>query len=388
MRQKIKSLFGSDEIAGIDIGSHAVKIVFFQKEKDKLKLKTWGHIPLDIKPDIQPEEKKAIIASEIEKFFKKMGIKTRYVATSVSGNSVIVRYVKFPRLSKKELDLAINVEAEPFIPFDINDIYLSYYILNENIMEEGQPKMEVVLVAAKKDVVNEKIDILEQAGLSPVIVDVDSFSIENLYSRIPNKEDNKSVLFLNIGNKVSNLSILTAPQEKEEITNTSKKKNGNNFAGYTRVVRDIFISGASIDRIISKNMKIPAEQAKEFKKTIKLFVDDESKLEAIKNYDKQSIIASKSSMSVIKDLSGEVSRSIDFYLSQGIDHGISKIYLSGGVASLGNICAFLSGEFKVPVEIINPFSFLPEQPKNIPQDILPSLAVASGLALREMRDWK
>jgi len=388
MKQKFESFFGSDEIIGIDIGSYAVKIVFFNKDKDNLRLKAWGHIPLEIKSDIQPEEKKAIIASEIEKFFKKMGIKTKYVATSVSGNSVIVRYVKFPRLSKKELDLAINVEAEPFIPFDMNDIYLSYYILNHNIIEEGQPKMEVVLVAAKKDIVNEKIDILEKAGLSPVIVDMDSFSIENLYSMLQAKEENKTVLFLNIGNKVSNLSILTPIQEKEEISNTARRKNGNKFMGYTRVVRDIFISGASIDRAISKNMKIPIEQAKEFKKTVKLLIDDDSKLEAIKNYDKQSIIASKSIISVLKDLSGEVSRSIDFYLSQGIDHGISKIYLSGGIAALGNICSYLSTEFKVPVEIINPFSFLTDQPKNIPPDIMPSLAVASGLALRKMKDWK
>lgn len=388
MSIKFQSLFGGNEIVGVDIGSQNVKIVFFQRDKSEIKLKSWGIIPLSIKPETPPEEKKAIISSEIEKFFKKMGIQAKYVATSVSGNSVIVRYVKLPRLTKKELSLVINVEAEPFIPFDMNDVYLSYYILNENVMEEGQPKMEVVLVAAKKDVVNEKVDILNQAGLFPVIVDVDSFAIENLYAHLPNREENKSILFLNIGNKVSNLSIITPAQQEEIRKNGSKKKNGNGFKGYTRVVRDIFISGSSIDKSISKNLKISIEQAQELKKSITLLIDDEAKLNAIKNYDKQAILASKSVLSILKDLCNEVSRSIDFYLSQGINHGVSRIYISGGGAALNSIARFFSEEFKIPVEILNPFSFLNEQPKNIPQEILPSFCVAAGLALRKMKDWE
>ena len=91
---------------------------------------------------------------------------------------------------------------------------------------------------------------------------------------------------------------------------------------------------------------------------------------------------------MLRDLYTEVSRSIDFYLSQGVEHSISKIMLAGGVSNLGNVGKFLSSEFKVPVEIINPLAFLPEMPKNLPKDVLPSLAVAAGLALRKMKDWE
>jgi type IV pilus assembly protein PilM len=275
--------------------------------------------------------------------------------------------VKLPKLSRKELALTINVEAEPFIPFDINDVRLTYCILND-VTEEGEAKMETVLVAAKKESVQDKIDILEGAGLDPVIVDVDSFALETLYSRLVPAADNTSVLFLNIGQKVTNLSIVTQ--------------------GVTRVVRDIFVAGATFDKAISKALKSDIAAAVAAKKTHSLLVSDEDKEAAIESFDKEGIIVSKAATGVLRDLYTEVSRSIDFYLSQGVDHSIAKIMVSGGMANLGNIAKFLSAEFKVPVEIINPLAFLPEQPKNIPKDVLPSLAVAAGLALRRFKDWE
>jgi type IV pilus assembly protein PilM len=91
---------------------------------------------------------------------------------------------------------------------------------------------------------------------------------------------------------------------------------------------------------------------------------------------------------VLKDLYAEVSRSIDFYLSQGVEHSISRIYLSGGMANLANVAKFLGAEFKVPVEAVNPFAFLGEKARNVPADVLPALAVATGLALRKIKDWE
>lgn len=360
-------LFPPKEIIGIDIGNYAVKFVCFVEDKKTITLKDWGSLPLAIKADTQPDEKKAIISGEIKNYLKKKGIEARRAAASVSGNSVIVRYVKLPKLSHKELALTINVEAEPFIPFDINDVRLTYSILND-VTEEGEAKMETVLVAAKKESVQDKIDILEGAGLDPVIVDVDSFALEALYSRLVPAMDSSSVLFLNIGHKVTNLSIVTA--------------------GVTRVVRDIFVAGATFDKAIAKALKSDIAAASAAKKAHALLVSDEDKEAAIEGFDKEGIIVSKAASGVLKDLYTEVARSIDFYLSQGMDHSITKIMVSGGMANLGNISKFLAAEFKVPVEITNPLAFLAEQPKNIPKDVLPSLAVAAGLALRRFKDWE
>jgi type IV pilus assembly protein PilM len=341
--------------------------VYFAEEKKVLKLKDWGYIPLAIKADVPAEEKKSIISGEIKTYLKKKGIQVRYAATSISGNSVIVRYVKLPKLSKKELALTINVEAEPFIPFDIKDVNLTYYILND-ISEDGEPKIDTVLVAAKRDAVQDKIDILAGAGLEPLIIDVDSFALETLYEKLAPKGDNNSILLLNIGQKVTNLSIISQ--------------------GTTRVVRDIFIAGTTFDKAIAKTLKCDAAAADAAKKSRGVLVSDEDKEGAIENFDKEAIAVSKAASGVLKDLYTEVSRSIDFYLSQGVDHSISRIIVSGGMSNLGNMTRFLSAEFKVPVELANPLAFLPEIPKNMPKDVLPALAVAAGLALRKLKDWE
>lgn len=361
-----KMMFPPKDVIGIDIGNYAVKVVCLAEEKKVLKLKDWGYIPLAIKADTPPEEKKAIISQEIKSYLKKKNIQARYAATSISGNSVIVRYVKLPKLSKKELALTIGVEAEPFIPFDIKDVNLTYYILNDS-SEEGEPKMDTVLVAAKREAVQDKIDIIAGAGLEPLIIDVDSFALETLYERLAPKGENNSVLLLNIGQKVTNLSIVSQ--------------------GVTRVVRDIFIAGATFDKAIAKALKADAAAADAAKKGHGVLVSDEDKEAAIAAFDKSGIAVSKAASGVLKDLYTEVSRSIDFYLSQGVDHSISRIMVSGGMANLGNIAKFMSAEFKVPVEVANPLAFLPEAPKNMPKDVLPALAVATGLALRKLKDW-
>ncbi|OGS28582.1 MAG: hypothetical protein A2218_05060 [Elusimicrobia bacterium RIFOXYA2_FULL_53_38] len=363
-----KLLFPPREIIGIDIGNYAVKIVCFVEEKKQIRLKEWGYIPLSIKPDLPPEEKKAVIAQEIRNYIKKKGIQATYAAAAISGNAVIVRYVKLPKLSKKELALTLNVEAEPFIPFDIKDVNLTYYVLND-VMEEGQPKMETVLVAAKKDAIRDKIDILSDAGLDPLVIDVDSFALETLYGKLTPAADNNAVLILNIGHKVTNLSIISQ--------------------GMTRVVRDIFIAGSTFEKAVQKILKLetPGAGADAIKKSKGLLVSDEEKEAAITEFDKEGIAVSKAAAGVLKDLHTEVSRSIDFYLSQGMEHSISKIMLSGGIANLGNISKFITSEFKVPVEIADPFGFLPEH-GNVPKDVLPSLAVAAGLALRKLKDWE
>ena len=354
------------EVVGIDIGNYAVKVVCFVEEKKKIRLKDWGYIPLAIKADVPAEEKKAIIANEISSYLKKKSIQAKYAAASISGNAVIVRYVKLPRLSKKELALTITVEAEPFIPFDIKDVNLTYYILNET-SDDGEPKMDTVLVAAKRDAVQDKIDIISDAGLEPLIIDVDSFALETLYEKTAPKGETSSVLFLNIGQKVTNLSIVSQ--------------------GVTRVVRDIFIAGATFDKAIAKSLKVDAASAATAKKNRSILFSDEDKTAAIEAFDREGIAVSKASSGVLRDLYTEVSRSIDFYLSQGVEHSISRIILSGGMANLGNITKFLSAEFKVPVEVANPLGFLEEPPKNVPKDVLPALAVAAGLALRKLKDW-
>ncbi len=360
-------LFPKKAIIGVDVGSYALKFVTLEEEKKELKLKDWGYVPLDFPPDINSEEKPIFISEEIKRYLKKKGLPFKFAATSISGNSVIVRYVKFPKLSRKEMELTLGVEAEPFIPFDINDVNLTYFPLGD-VNEEGQAKMESVLIAAKKELIDDRLNILTDAGLEPIIIDVDAFVLENLYAWLYPDFGESTILVLNIGNKVSNLSIISQ--------------------GVTRVVRDIFIAGTSFDRAIAKVTGTEIKAAPELKKHYGLFLTTEEKEKAIMDYNKEALAISKACFGIMKNLCNEISRSIDYYLSQGGDQSISKIFLSGGMANFGNISQYLSGEFRVPVEIANPLSKFGQQAKNIPPDILPAMNIATGLALRKIKDWE
>ncbi|MBI4051318.1 MAG: type IV pilus assembly protein PilM, partial [Elusimicrobia bacterium] len=352
------------------IGSYSVKVVWLASGGAGYALKMWGHLLLDAKPEATPEDKKIQAISLLQKFLAEKGISLKQASTAVSGNAVIVRYVKLPKLSKQELALSLPTEAEPYIPFDIKEVSLGCHILGE-IMEEGQKKMETVLVAVKKDIIQNRIDVMEGAGLKPIVIDVDSFALESVHEKTHFREDQGAVLYLNMGHMVTNLSIVEA--------------------GVTRVVRDIFISGNTLTKMVQKALQYDHAKAEEVKKAYGILLTPEEKERALQEGNRDALGVSQAVSSVVHDLVVEVHRSVDFYLSQGPDRSISRIVLAGGSASLKNLSQYLGSELKVPVEIINPLSLVTENPESvesIPPDVVPALSVAVGLALRKVGDWE
>jgi len=368
LKAQAKSLLlGSKEILGVDVGSAAVKMAFLQQEGGVFHVRAFGHLPLDTAPEAAADAKKQQAVNGLRAWLIQKGIQVKQTATAISGNSVIVRYVKFPRLQKDELNATLATEAEPFIPFDIKDVHLGFHILGE-IIEEGQKKMETVLVAAKSEVVKARVEILQAAGLKPMIIDVDSFALENVYDAIGEGEGKAgSTLYLNIGHTVTNLSIIEA--------------------GVTRVVRDVFISGNTFTKAIMKALQYDAAKAEEAKKANGILIDAEEKEKALADGNRDALGVSQAVSGVLKDLVGELHRSVDFYLSQGPERSIGRIVLSGGTARMKNLAKALSGELKVPVSVMNPLAFVPALPADLPAELLPALSVAAGLALRRNRDW-
>ena len=363
----VEMLLGPKDVIGIDVGSYSVKVVLFKLEAGAYQLKAWGHLPLGAKADAGPDERKTAVINALRAFFIEKGVKVKDVATAVSGNAVIVRYVKFPLLTKTELQTTLATEAEPFIPFDINEVQLGFHILSE-IVEDGQKKMETVLVAAKREIVVQRLEILQGAGLTPAIIDVDSFALENVSEKTRDaKEGPSATLYLNIGHMVTNLSIVEN--------------------GVTRVVRDMFISGNTMTKAIMKAFQCDAAKAEELKHARGVFVDPAEKEKALADGDRDGLGVSQAVGQVARDLVAEVHRSVDFYLSQGPDRSIGRIILAGGTARLKNLDKHLAQELKVPVSVLNPFSFV-KGGENVPEALAASFGVAAGLALRQNRDWE
>jgi len=221
---KLPFLKPKDSIA-VDIGTSSVKIVYLKNAGQKYTVVKWGILPLILSETIEstPEERKSAIVAAIGEFFAREKIVLKNMVTSVSGHQVIVRYVRFPKLTHDELAKTIVFEAEPYIPFDIKEVDVGFHIMGD-VVEEGQKKMETILVAAKKEAVQSRLDVFNELGLRLVMVDVDAFALQNAYlaSIDPLTED--VVMLVNIGSMITNIAIV----EKT----------------ISKVVRDIFIAGS------------------------------------------------------------------------------------------------------------------------------------------------
>jgi type IV pilus assembly protein PilM len=157
--------------------------------------------------------------------------------------------------------------------------------------------------------------------------------------------------------------------------------------GVTRVVRDVFISGQTMSKAVMKAFQCEAAKAEELKKQYGVIVDPAEKEKALAEGSREALGVSQAIGQVARDLVGEVHRSVDFYLSQGPDRAIGRIVLAGGTARTKNLDKHLASELKVPVSVLDPFSFV-SGGQAVPEELRPAFGVAVGLALRRNRDWE
>jgi len=319
---------------------------------------------------MSPAEKKQLAINAVKKLISKNKISVKYAATSVSGNSVIVRYVKFPKLTYQQLLKTIQIEAESYIPFPIQEVNIGFQIIGD-VMDAGAQKMETLLVATKKEIIQNKVDILVEAGLIPVVIDVDSFAVENAISiNLPEEELKKTFLVVNCGVSTTNISIIDN--------------------GKSRVVRDVFIAGDTFTKLVQRNMQTNWKQAEEYK--IKYGISDSSSApedQSKSDNDKFKSQVSLSITSSMKELIVEIQRSIDYYQTQGlVEKHIEKIYLCGGGMMVNNISAYLQSQLNLPVEIFNPFKKLSKGNMLLSEQnfTFSQYAVAVGLATRHKKD--
>ena len=166
---------------GLDIGSSSVKLAELERDKKDgiWRLKNFGMVGLPPEAIVDGAVMNTmVIVDAIREFVARHKIKTKEVAASVAGHSVIIKRINLPLMTPDELDESIQWEAEQYIPFDINDVNIDVQILNQQGDDAGQ--MEVLLVAARKDLVNEYVAIIQEAGLNPAVIDVDAFAVENM----------------------------------------------------------------------------------------------------------------------------------------------------------------------------------------------------------------
>ncbi|MEA5113515.1 MAG: type IV pilus assembly protein PilM [Geobacteraceae bacterium] len=344
----------SREIIGIDIGSSSVKLVQLDEQKGAYQLKNAGILPLPSEAIVDNSLMDTTsIVETIKSLVKSLDIKAKDAVCSISGNSVIIRKISLPAMTPEELEDQIAWEAEQYIPFDINDVNLDFEILDTDLAASG--KMTVLLVASKKEIINEYAAVFNEAGLKLVVVDVDSFAIQNIYEQNYDTAPGDVVALINIGASIMNLNVVKD--------------------GISLFTRDVQMGGNLYTEEIQRQFSLSGQEAERIKVT--LDYHDQERL-------KETIARTNETVSI------EINRSLDFYNSSAEDQRITKVYLSGGCSKVAMLAEAVSQRLGLQVELLNPLQKITYNEKHFDpeylQEIGPLVAVAAGLAMRRLGD--
>jgi type IV pilus assembly protein PilM len=341
----------SKNLVGLDIGSSAVKMVELRKKGDSYELVNLGIETLGQDTVVDGAIMDALsVSSAIEKIFTENRIKSKNVATSVSGHSVIVKRVTVAAATDEELYNSIPYEAQQHIPFDMTDVNLSYQALGA---APGGTGTDVMLVAVKREKILNHTNVLSQAGKVPTVVDYDGFAVFNAFEVNYDIPSDQMAALLNIGASIMNIVI---------------GRGGNPL-----FTRDVSVGGNQYTDTLQKELDLSFDDAEKLKQGFEVpNVTQEQKLPHLR--------------SVTEILMLEIQKTFDFFRQTTSTENIQHIYVSGGTAKTEGLVDQLKAEFNIPVDIINPFQRTFVDPKKFDvsyvDEIAPRMSVAVGLALR------
>jgi type IV pilus assembly protein PilM len=347
------------QLVGLDIGSSAIKLVQLKEVKGRYSLQKFGIKPLEPEVIVDGTVMDAgRVVTAIKELMEETGAKLRNVAISVSGHSVIVKKISLPPMGDDELETEVKLAAEQYIPFDLNEVNLDYHVVNAaEQTEDGQVQMSVLLVAAKKDKVNELTELVKGAGLVPNVLDVDAFAVENMYGINYEEEADEMAALINIGASVMNINILRG--------------------GTSLFTRDIAVGGSGYSEAIQREMGVSFEEAESIKKS-----------QRTNQADTETVVTVIDGVNA--EVSSEIAKSIDYFRSTMSAGELKKIMLSGGGAKVSGLARQLGDRMGIPVELANPFRNIDTTGANVGveelSDIAPLAAVGVGLAIRTIGD--
>ncbi len=342
-------------LCGLDIGSSSVKVCWLKEKKHGYQLNGYGmiNLPPEAIVDGSIMNASAVIDAVRELIAsQKMQKKVKEAAVSVSGHSVILRKINLPVMTREELDESIQWEAEQYIPFDINDVFIDTHILNEH---NDQGQMDVLLVAAKKDMINDYTSVIREAGLECSVVDVDAFALQNAFDINYDLPMGETVALINVGASVVNINVLQS--------------------GISAFTRDIAQGGNQYTDEIQKQLNVSYDEAEALK------IGGGAESDSVVPQEVERVM-----QQVSETIANDVQRSLDFYGATTADATINRIYLSGGCAKVPALSKAIEAKTGVPVEEIDPFRQVDVSARGLDPTFLrrqgPLATVSLGLALR------
>jgi type IV pilus assembly protein PilM len=344
------------DIVGIDIGSSSVKLVQLREAKGGYHLVSLGMalLPPEAIVDNVIMDSSSVVQA-IRNLVESQKIKTKNVATAISGHSVIIRKVQLPMMVEDEMEASIQWEAEQYIPFEISEVNLDFQIMGPDPKDPSQ--MTVILVAAKKDFVSDYMAVFKECGLNPVVMDIDCFALENAFETNYGFGEDEVVALINMGASAMNVNILKG--------------------GVTVFTRDIQVGGNMFNEEIQKRLGLNSEDAEK----VKLGGE-------VGSVDRERV--TKVVIDAAETLAQEVQRSLDFFSATSADEKVQKLYIAGGVAKSTQVVTALEQRLNIPVEVLNPFRSILVNEKDFDPEYIGAVGtlytVAAGLAMRRLGD--
>jgi len=342
------ALFGRKKSSvGLDVGSGFVKLVEVDHSGAQPEVARVAMRPL--LPDAIVEGEimdYGLVSETISGLFEEVGLKGRDVITAVGGHDVIIKKIEMDRMKETDAREVIRWEAEQHVPFDIKSVELDFQILNPN--EEGL-RMEVLLVAAKRELVDNKVSLLVDAGVSPAVIDVDAFALHNAFEHNYPDAMQGIVALVNVGHETTNVNILED--------------------GVPILTRDIPFGSRRVREDLQRERGLTAEQAEDVVQGRERFSDLDTFVD-----------------SSADEVAVGIERASAFLMTRQSGEGLGQIFLSGGGARIPGMTESLAQRMNVETHLVNPFERVPVRPDaargmNL-EEASPMLLLPLGLALR------
>lgn len=341
------------ELAGLDIGTSAVKLVQLSKAEHGYKLVNAVVEPVAVCLDDQDQYRKNTIKS-IRSCLQKTGLKSKSLVCGVCGSDVVVRGFTFPPLPDQAVEQAVRMEAQQVCPLDLDKSALDYQLIEIPQQEEigkARPRAGVMAVATEK-MLQDRTSLLAEADTKAIMMDANALALLNCLNELQLANAEETVAIIDIGGAMSNIVIYG--------------QDGLPF------VRDINIAGDQIAGQIAEELQISAEQVWQ---TLSMQPEqaDRKLLLALNN--------------AIVQLATAINETLRFYSFQEKKSGVDRILLCGGFALIGPFIEFLTDALSIPVSVMNPFSKINCSDSQSIQSVIengPVFAVAAGLAMRNI----
>ncbi len=345
------ALFGfgrGKSTVALDVGSGLLKLVAVDHSKGEPQISRVSVAPVlgnaIVEGEIMDPD---IVADTIQGLFRSAGVKGKHVVVAVGGRDVIIKKIQVDRMKESEAFEVVRWEAQQHVPFDIEGVELDFQILDPDA--QGL-QMEVLLVAAKRDLVEDKVQLLSQAGLSPAVVDVDAFALHNAFEVNYPDAMRGGVALLNLGHEVTNVNIL--------------------LNGVPLLTRDLAVGTRKFREDLQRERGMSAEDADAVLQGYELTADLEP---YVKNRGEEVAVGLERASAFLQTGGGDVG-------------SVERVYCCGGGARIPGLIDTLSQRLRMPVQIATPLQRMEAQEGVFdtinPDEVGPLLMLATGLALR------